>query len=240
MAFLSVFITMLANVTFTRLFLNNEEIEVVQKFKYLGVYLDPLLSFQAHIDYLNSKISPRLYMLGRSREFMDKSSARMIYEATILPLLYYCDTVFYALNQRESNVLQLLQNKALRIITLRNRWASTDGMHTEVGCLRLDTARTCHVAILMKKCINKSVPPYLQELFQPLHNRHDYITRGSSQNDFVIPLRRSSQGQKSISFVGPNIWNKLPNDIKDMSSNTNVTFRKHVEAWLTAPVLDNP
>ena len=38
------------------------------------------------------------------------------------------------------------------------------------------------------------------------------------------PSRRTVQGQKSISFIGPSVWNALPDNIKQT---TNVNSFKH-------------
>ena len=35
-----------------------------------------------------------------------------------------------------------------------------------------------------------------------------------------IPLRESNLGQKSISFIGPSIWNKLSSDLKMLNTTT--------------------
>ena len=37
----------------------------------------------------------------------------------------------------------------------------------------------------------------------------------SSYLKLKIPLRRTSMGQKTISFLGPQQWNKLPKEIKE-------------------------
>ena len=38
-----------------------------------------------------------------------------------------------------------------------------------------------------------------------------------------IPLRKSNLGQKSISFMGPSVWNKLSNDLKVLNTVTSFT-----------------
>ena len=38
-----------------------------------------------------------------------------------------------------------------------------------------------------------------------------------------MPLRKSNVGQKSISFYGPSVWNKLSNDLKNLNTVTSFT-----------------
>ena len=50
------------------------------------------------------------------------------------------------------------------------------------------------------------------------------------QNDFRAPLIRSvSHGSDSISFIGPNIWNSLPSDLKQLEFRK--SFKKQIWTW---------
>ena len=47
----------------------------------------------------------------------------------------------------------------------------------------------------------------------------EYASRGriSSRNNYVklkVPFRKTTMGQKSLSYIGPSVWNKLPNLMK--------------------------
>ena len=126
---------LLDNTALTPVKINDEELEVVRCFKYLGLFLDQNLSFSEHISYISTKVSQSLYMLSRTREYMSEKSALTLYCSLILPLISYCDTVFHSLSAKDATVLQTMQNKGLRIVTLSNRWASTDEMHLNTGIL---------------------------------------------------------------------------------------------------------
>ena len=64
-----------------------------------------------------------------------------------------------------------------------------------------------------------TLPFCVNELFVP--SRNTYKTR--SHMAFQILLIKSSLGQKSISFLGPSIWNKLSNDLKILNTPTSFT-----------------
>ena len=61
---------------------------------------------------------------------------------------------------------------------------------------------------------------YINELFLPSTN----IYKTRSHMALEIPLRKSNLGQKSISFMGPSIWNKLSNDLKILNTATFFTL----------------
>ena len=57
---------------------------------------------------------------------------------------------------------------------------------------------------------------------------HSYTTRFSSKGAFAIPKVKSN-GSKSFSFLGCNLWNKLPSDIT--KCNTLPAFKLAVKQY---------
>ena len=47
----------------------------------------------------------------------------------------------------------------------------------------------------------------------------EYASQGriSSRNNYArlkVPFRKTTMGQKSLSYIGPSVWNKLPSSMK--------------------------
>ena len=84
------------------------------------------------------------------------------------------------------------------------------------------------VSVSVFKFFNNQSPVYISEIFCPARNR-GMSTRNSFQK-LTQPLRKTSQGQKCLSYIGPSVWNKLPENIKK-SSNL-VTFKHEVKKIL--------
>ena len=62
------------------------------------------------------------------------------------------------------------------------------------------------------KFCNNTSPPYMNDVFKPA-GQPNTITRASLLK-LNQPLRRTNHGQNNISYVGPIIWNNLPNSLK--------------------------
>ena len=62
-------------------------------------------------------------------------------------------------------------------------------------------------------------------------NQNNTVTRNSSLKLFQ-PLRTEALSQKCLSYLGPFIWNDLPNDVK--LSNNVKTFKHKVKKTLLA------
>ena len=82
-------------------------------------------------------------------------------------------------------------------------------------------------AIIMYKSLNGLVPEYLSNLFVKNSTRNMKNLR-NTENDLSLPLRKTYNGQKAISFRGCNLWNNLELNIKQAPCPTvfKKTFKK--------------
>ena len=60
--------------------------------KYLGVYLDQHLTWQAHVDYVLSRVRQKLLAINRVKS-ASSQVLQLLYQAYIVSILDYCDTV---------------------------------------------------------------------------------------------------------------------------------------------------
>ena len=83
------------------------------------------------------------------------------------------------------------------------------------------------VAIELFKVYTKTSPEVMQEVFQ-IKDQGDYFLR--NQRDFVIPtIKLVNYGLESIRFLGPKIWERLPNYLKKKESIEN--FKMTIKEW---------
>ena len=67
------------------------------------------------------------------------------------------------------------------------------------------------VCVNVMKFFNLTAPAYSAEIFHPANLGR--ITR-RSKFKLEFPFRKSTSGQKCLSYLGPKIWNNLPSDLK--------------------------
>ena len=120
----------------------NQEIDRVNTFKYLGIWLDKHLNFNEHISKLSKKLSQKISMLRRTRPYISKNAAIMLYKALILPHINYCASVWGTTGITNMDKIQKLQNRALRMILLRSHHTSSNDVHNEL-CLYKIKDRQC-------------------------------------------------------------------------------------------------
>ena len=89
--------------------------------KYLGVYLDKKLNFNAHFDYIIGKANKALWAcksLGGKHWGLDTSKMIWIYNAMVIPVITYASIIFWHRAQKSAKYkLSKFQRNALQIIT---------------------------------------------------------------------------------------------------------------------------
>ena len=98
------------------LYLDNQVIEQVDSYKYLGVTIDQNISFNIHVENIINKISRSLGILKRSSPFLALASRKTLYNTLVLPDFDYCCTLWDVCSDTNISRLQQLQNRGMRIV----------------------------------------------------------------------------------------------------------------------------
>ena len=80
----------------------------VYQVKYLGVMLDPYLSWNAHIDKIGRKISAKLGMLHKALKVIPRESCLTLYNAMTLSIFDYCVVVWDSCSKADQEHLNKL------------------------------------------------------------------------------------------------------------------------------------
>ena len=197
--------------------IDQEIIERVHTFKYLGMYLDSHLSFNEHIDKVCSKVSQRIGLLRRLRHCLTFSIADMLYKTMILPIFDYCDTVWGTCGATKQRQLQILQNRAARVVLQRRqRDISIVNLHQTLNWKYLADRRFEHTCIMVFKCLTGLAPTYLSATFQHNSRIHTYNTRQTTK--LHPPSYTTTCGQKTFAYTGTSQYNKLADNIRNITT----------------------
>ncbi|CDR00409.1 unnamed protein product [Oncorhynchus mykiss] len=77
--------------------LDGSDLEYVDNYKYLGVWLDCKLSFQTHIKHLQSKVKSRIGFRFRNKASFTHAAKHTLVKLTILPILDFGDVIYKTL-----------------------------------------------------------------------------------------------------------------------------------------------
>ena len=108
-------------------------LEQKRSFKYLTVIVDESLCWNSHISY----VYPKLKLLNRISSFLDPTTLLKTYKATILPTLDYGCILWGSCSKKNSDLLERLQNKAMRTILRANDMTCLQTRRDKRGLLTL-------------------------------------------------------------------------------------------------------
>jgi hypothetical protein len=202
--------------TVNPIIIDDEPIEYVESFKYLGVIIDNHLRFEDHVTYVIRKIATKINYLGRMSRILSLNTKKLIYNCIIAPHFDYCASILWNASNENIKKLQLLQNKGMRTILNCKYDAPIRDMLCRLEWLNVRQKLALDVLVLIKKILNKEVPSYLCDEVQFANHIHNYSTRTAT--DFYIPAINSVFGKKSLFQDGFRLYNSLPQEIKNIET----------------------
>jgi hypothetical protein len=186
----------------------------VDSTKYLGLVINEKLTWNNHIERIEKKLAPINGILWKLKNSLPKHARKLIYSALFLPHLNYLSTIWaFSPCYLLANV-QVLQNRALRnVYLLENRCnRATMYLHHVENNLPVRGIALTNTAVYMYKALHKSTVSNFE--FRRNDDFHEMTLRNSS--NLRPKASRTRQGELSIESIGPRIFNKIPNTIKDL------------------------
>ena len=100
--------------------INNQNIEYVNQFKFLGLIFDNRFTWNEHINYVEEYCNKRINLLkfvSGTKWGANRSSLYKLYTALILSKIDYACEFYYSTNQQNRYKLDCIQHKCLRLCT---------------------------------------------------------------------------------------------------------------------------
>ena len=97
--------------------IRGNELDIVQKTKYLDVQTDCSLDWKEKIKAVSAKVSRAIGFLKHAKKFLSMATLENLYTGIVEPHLRYCCSVWGCCGSTEINQLQKLQNRPARIVT---------------------------------------------------------------------------------------------------------------------------
>jgi hypothetical protein len=187
--------------------LNGDVIERVPEIKYLGVVIDEALTFKENAQYVGKKISKMVGFLNRNRKKIPMKVRLTLYKCMIGSMVDYCSSILFLNKDNEINMLQKIQNRALRNITHGNRYSRVTDMLQETNLLSIKQRIIFNVLLLIYKATKNLLPNYLTVNIirtadiQPYHLRNNSSLRP--------PSHITHRNQDSIWYKGVRLFNQM-------------------------------
>ena len=139
---------------------------------------------------------------------------RMICNALIQPYFDFLFTAWYPnLTKKTKNMIQIMQNNYIRFCLRSDKMQHISLTEfRSINCLPTkERTHQCKNAITFN-FDNRNYPFYLNGIFE--FAPHCRIDTRNSFAKLKHPFLKTNTGQKTLSYIGPSLWNYLPQNIK--------------------------
>ena len=185
---------------------------------------DSNLSFNKHINNLCKKASIKLNALARISGYMDLPKCWVIMKLFITSQFGYCTLIWMFHSRVLNNKINSIHVRALRI--------TYDNKSLFEELLNKDNSVSIHhrnlqvLVIEMFRIKNNMAPEFLNEIFQ---NRVLVYNLRRNSNFSRRQVNSVYHGTESLSFLGPKIWELVPEDAKQSESLR--IFKNNIKKW---------
>ena len=188
--------------------IHGQELGFTEKAKYLGVTIDPKLSWNHHINSVKTKANNTLAFLRRNLADCPKNIRKQSYLTLVRPQLEYASTVWDNSNKTQQTSIEAVQRRAARYITKDfRRTSSVSSMLQQLELESLRNRRLKARAIMIYRIVKGLVDITTTPLVPA-----GTSTRGHSMR-FLQPGCNLKSYQDSFFPASITIWNTLPSDI---------------------------
>ena len=136
----------------------------------------------------------------------------------VLSRLDYCNAVLACLHSSSLAPLQRVLYAAVRLVTGLGPRGHITGTMMELHWLPIEHRVKFKLCLIMHAAVSGQCPDYIREVVTPLamlpgRNR----LRAAANGLYDVPRTRTILGQRAFSVAGPQQWNDLPSDIRDIT-----------------------
>ena len=206
--------------------IRNQDITLVDKFKFLGVTVDNKLSFKDHISNICSKISRSYSILFKLSHFIPSQTIKKLYYSMVYPFITYALEVWGKSCKTQIKRVKNVMNKCVKLLSINN--SSNNADYLKLNLLQFDEVYKFFVLNRLFKYINNINNNFFKEKARIDSITHSYSTRSASSGNYNIPLINSSITYKSFYYNAIKLWNDIPQSIKNQTSTNK--FRKYIRA----------
>ena len=193
--------------------IGNEAITRVHEAKYLGVIMDDSLSWKPHIEKVRAKLAKGCWAMKRLQEYVSSDVLLKVYYGLVLSNLQYCISCWGWIAGSNQKCLQVLQNRAVRMICKVPSRTHSPPLYYNLKLLQVDDIYKLQVAKIMYKFDKKNWLGSYE--MKKINEVHDYFTRFSQSNYYSRQIA-NNKTMGALTAAGPRKWSDIPENIKSL------------------------
>ncbi|KAF7246934.1 Transmembrane protease serine 12 [Varanus komodoensis] len=149
------------------LVLNGVALPLRDKVRSLGVLLVPELSLEAQVTAVARSAFFQLRLIHQLRPYLEYDCLATVTHALVTSRLDFCNALYVGLPLKTVRILQLVQNRAARLLTGTGRYVHMTPVLCQLHWLPIEVQVQFKVLVMTYKAPNGLGPGYLKERLRP-------------------------------------------------------------------------
>jgi hypothetical protein len=182
--------------------------------KFLGVLIDPKLSFKYHISNVTKKLSTALYFLRGAKNLLNPRALKFIYYALFHSHLIYASQLWSCCADSLLKPIIKKQKMAIRILSNANYNSHTEPLFKKLNILPFAQLCLFFKLQFMQHFTQNFLPQALNNMWITNNvrreNQAQVVLRNADR--LHIPLARSNHTAKHPLTIFPQLWEDFPDE----------------------------
>jgi hypothetical protein len=214
------------------------------KIKFLGVLIDPNLTFKEHIQNITHKINSGLFFLRSVRNFMNERALKYMYYSLVHCHIIYAIHIYSCATESLLKPIFLKQKQAIRIITQNPYNSHTEPLFKKLGILPFPELCTFFKLQFMHNYNFGYLPQIFDSTWVTNRTRRQGLVETELRNDngMYVPHARTNYLSRMPLFSFPKIWTNFENELIKSTKNKsefNLNLKNHFLNNLSDTVICN-
>ena len=197
----------------------------------LGVHIDEHLTMQDQVTATVRACNMQLRNISHARQYLSDTACQTAVQSLVISRLDYCCSLLGGLPACQILRLQVVQNRAARLITRTPSREHITPVLARLHWLPVRYRIQFRILVYAYKCVHNLAPGYLTELVPPYRP-----SRALHSSDDPTLLAQTSAkkrvGNANFAYMASTLWNKLPRYLRLYPTVTR--FKRHLKAYLFA------
>ena len=150
-------------VIYPKLKINNNNIDRITQFNFLGVILHERMSWKQHIEHIRLKIAKTIGIIYRLKSIYPSAILLTLYNTLVTPHLHYCLLCWGSII-KENDLLHIMQKRVLRTITNSNYIAHTEPLFKELKLVKITDMYVIAIWKFYHNLMNNQLPMFFSSM----------------------------------------------------------------------------
>lgn len=183
----------------------------------LGATMDSSLTMSQHVDNVCRGALAGIRKIGQIRDYLNQDSTARLVHAFVTSKLDACNSLLYNLLDRDITKIQHVQNTAARLVLRASRRQHITPILRQLHWLPIEQRTKYKILLLVFKIFCGMSPVFIADLVN-IRTRSRFV-KHSQERLLIKPMTQNQfYGERSFAFAAAELWNNLPNNIRESSS----------------------